>query len=181
MFKRAPILRVQSTKQPIPWPTFPALWSRWKDHRTIRQTVLESLLQWEENTTAQQPGSHWKHITQWKHAHAHALAQTRPRFLTLSSLATQRDSPNVTSNVWLMHRGPVGLFRSQLISFPLTVGASHTHRATPAENVSFMFKRKTWGQVKLKVSVCVLSCRLLGRVCPPPPVFTHKQSNLQPD
>lgn len=97
-FWRVPLLWVQSTKQPFPWPTFPALCSTWKDQRTMKNTVLESLLQWEENKTTQQPGCHWKPITQWKQA----VALAQPSFLLLSSVATKRDSPNVTSNSWLI-------------------------------------------------------------------------------
>lgn len=41
----------------------------------------------ERKTTAHQPGCRWKHITQWKRAHACSQA---PHFLPLSSLATEK-------------------------------------------------------------------------------------------
>lgn len=41
----------------------------------------------ERKTTAHQPGCRWKHITQWKRAHARSQA---PHFLPLSSLATEK-------------------------------------------------------------------------------------------
>lgn len=173
----------------------------------MRQTVLESLLQWEENTTAHQPGCHWKHITQWKHPHA--LTQTQLSFLPLSSVETQKDSPNVTSNGWLLHRGTVGLLQSQLISFPsLSYSLTETH--VHKKSISSYKK-----QVKTKLkTVAILECNLFRRTWPQkckhpafchnntfkskrlcfsgwlagwlagsvwPPVFTHKQFNLQPD
>lgn len=161
-FRRVPILRVQSTKPPFPWPTFPALWRRWKEHRTMRQTVLESPLQWEENTTAHQLGCHWKHIIQWKHAHE--LTQTQTSFLSLSSLAAQRASPNVSSNAWLLHKGVVVLLRIWLISFPLTLEQGHTWKSCSTTSI---------------IQCLHVSSRLAGSAWPP--VFTHKQSKLQPD
>lgn len=167
----------------------------------MRQTVLESLLQWEENTSAHQPGCHWKHITQWKRAHA--LKQTQPSFLPLSSLATQRDSPNVTSNAWLVHRGTVGYYKVSSSPF-LSLSCSLTGTHLLKESDSFIWKACK----KIKKTFAILDCSSFGRThkfnlpafslhttCKSkcqcvsgrlagsvwPPVFTHKQSNLQPD
>lgn len=76
---------VHSAKQPFPWPTFPALCSTWKDQWTISHTVLESLLQWEENTTTDWLGCQWKRITEWKSP----VAAMQPSFLLLSLVATK--------------------------------------------------------------------------------------------
>lgn len=62
----------------------------------------------------------------------------------------KRDSPNVTSNSWLIHRGIVWLLPSQLIYFALTVLLAY--RDTPAERVLFVSYKK------LKYS-------MIGRTC----------------
>lgn len=33
----------------------------------MRRVIVGSLLQWEENPTADEPGGHWEHVTQWNH------------------------------------------------------------------------------------------------------------------
>lgn len=69
--------------EPLSWPTFLAWWSRWKGSRTMRQTVLESPQQWEENSSAGQSG--------WVSLGTHYTVENRTcsltAFLPLSTVA----------------------------------------------------------------------------------------------
>lgn len=118
-FRRVPILRARAQSSHFPDPLFlpcggdeksTGQWGRqfWNHSYNERKTQLHTSLGVTGNTLHS--------------GNTHALTQTQhASFLPLSSLATQRDSPNVTSNVCPLHRGVVVLLHSWLITFPLTV------------------------------------------------------------
>lgn len=129
-FGRVPILWVQSTKQPFPWPTFPALWSTWKDQRTMRQTVLESLLQWEENTTAHTSLGVTGNTLHSGNVHSRKRDQ-------VSSHCHHKEIHQMGLQTgWLVHRGLVRLLRSHC--------PSHLQTHTPARRLGVFHINSWW-------------------------------------
>lgn len=120
----------------------------------MRQTVLESLLQWEENNCT----------PAWVSLETHYTVETCTRTLT----STTFPPIVITGNRKEIHH---------VLSSPSPHCPAHSQKerwkAKVNTRVTYDFYR-----IHEKVTLCV-SGRLVGSVRPP--VFTHKQPNLQSD